>query len=103
VLALTADSVLPLSGAVAIALLVAGLVVAFVVKAVVMKVIGLALTVVMALLIWSQRTELKDCADKVGAGIEAVGTEVDETCRFFGRDVRVKLPGEPDPPPTTTG
>lgn len=99
--ALSSDSVVPLSGAIAIALLVVGLVAAFVLKAVVMKVIGLVLTAALALLLWSQRTELKECADKVAAGVQTAGTEVDTTCRFFGKDIRVTLPGgEPDAPST---
>jgi hypothetical protein len=47
-----------------------------------------ALAVIMgllALLVWTQRTALDECADKVREG----GIGGDTTCSFFGRDVRI--------------
>ena len=38
-----------------------------------------------ALLVWAQRTSLDECADKVREG----GIEVDTTCDFFGREIRI--------------
>jgi len=39
----------------------------------------------LALLVWSQRTSLEECADKVREG----GVQVDTTCSFFGRDINI--------------
>jgi hypothetical protein len=92
VMALTSNSVLPLSAIVAVALLAVGLVIAFVVKAVVMKVLGLVVTVVLALALWSQRAELNSCADKITAGVQDISQAGDISCHFFGRDIDVPLP-----------
>jgi hypothetical protein len=91
-MALTTKSVLPLSALVAVALLVLGLAIAFVIKAVLMKVLGLVITVVLALALWSQRAELNNCADKITAGVQDVSQREDVTCRFFGRDIEVPMP-----------
>jgi hypothetical protein len=44
-----------------------------------------------AVLVWSQRASLDDCADRVRASVEA-GATTDTTCSFFGQDVRVAAP-----------
>ena len=72
------------------ALIVVGLVVLALVSAWVMKEIAqkVALVVVLgllALLVWTQRSSLDECADKVRAG----GLRGDTTCSFFGRDIQI--------------
>ena len=39
----------------------------------------------LALLVWTQRSSLDECADKVREG----GLRVDTTCSFFGRDIKI--------------
>ncbi len=41
----------------------------------------------LALLIWTQRTSLDECADKVK---DAGAANVDTTCSFLGRDVETR-------------
>jgi hypothetical protein len=64
---------------------------AFVVKAVVGKVVTIVLLGGLAVLVWSQRQSLEDCADRVGATLGA-GAVDDTTCTFFGRDVTISSP-----------
>lgn len=49
-------------------------------KAAIAVILGL-----LALLVWSQRASLDECADKVREG----GVQVDTTCSFFGRDINI--------------
>ena len=49
-------------------------------KAAIAVILGL-----LALLVWSQRSSLDECADKVREG----GIQVDTTCSFFGRDINI--------------
>ncbi len=64
---------------------------AFVVKAVVGKVVTIVMLGGLAVLVWSQRQTLQDCADRVGATLGA-GAVDDTTCTFFGRDVTISAP-----------
>jgi hypothetical protein len=92
-LGLTVDGVATTAAIVAIVLLLAGLAIAFFVKAVVMKVLGLVVTIVLALLLWSQRASMQDCADQVAQDVEQSGVgAVEAECSFFGFDVTVKVP-----------
>jgi hypothetical protein len=49
-------------------------------KAAIAVILGL-----LAILVWSQRASLDECADKVREG----GVRGDTTCSFFGRDVTI--------------
>ena len=74
------------------------------VKHVVTKVLTVAVLLALAFIVYSQRTELVDCADSVNATL-AAGLEPDTTCTFFGQDVTI--PGRttllgPDSTTTTT-
>lgn len=75
---------------VVVALLLAA-VTAFVVKAVVGKVVTIVVLGGLAVLVWSQRQTLQDCADRVGETLGA-GAVDDMTCTFFGRDVTITAP-----------
>lgn len=78
------------------------------VKQVVTKVLTVGILLAIAGLVWSQRTELTDCADDVRASWTTTGTTgvtADTMCTFFGQDVTI--PGRPaiispDAPTTTT-
>lgn len=60
---------------------------AVVVKAIVTKLILVAVLVAAAVGVWSQRSNLQDCADRARAG---VGTG-SVSCTFFGRNVTLDL------------
>jgi len=82
--------------AVAVAILIA-LAAVWLVKQVVTKVLSVGILLAIAGLVWSQRTELTDCADDVTAAwtvAGATGVSDDTTCTFFGRDVTI--PGRPE-------
>lgn len=45
----------------------------------------------LALLVWTQRASLQECADKVRAAGTAINDpSVDTTCSFLGRDIEIK-------------
>lgn len=94
-------SIYTVTGAILLALAAVWLV-----KQVVTKVLTVAILLAIAGLVWTQRTELTDCADEVRASWTTVapGTSADTMCTFFGQDVTI--PGRPailDPnTPTTT-
>lgn len=58
------------------------------VKQVVTKILTVAVLLALAGLVWSQREELTDCADKVQDQI-AAGMNADTKCTFFSREVTI--------------
>jgi hypothetical protein len=62
---------------------------AWLMKTVAQKAAVAAILVLLAALVWSQRSSLQQCADKVKAEVRAGGTQVDTTCTFIGRDVKI--------------
>ena len=70
-------------------LVVAMLVVAWVIKKVVGKVIAIVLLGGLALGVWTQRSDLKKCADDVKLNPAGV------TCHFFGSDIHVTPSQQP--------
>jgi hypothetical protein len=84
-------SIYTVAGAILLALAAVWLV-----KQVVTKVLTVAILLAIAGLVWTQRTELTDCADEVQASwttTAGTGATVATTCTFFGQDVTV--PGRP--------
>lgn len=84
-------SIYTIAGAILLALAAVWLV-----KQVITKVLTVAILLAIAGLVWTQRTELTDCADEVRASWTTTGTTgetVDTTCTFFGQDVTI--PGRP--------
>jgi len=81
-------------------LVVAGLIVlalasAWVMKEVMQKVALVVILGLVALLVWTQRASLQECADKVRATRvllpdSDVDSDVDTTCSFLGRDIEVR-------------
>ena len=77
-------------------LVVAGLIVlalasAWLMKAFVQKVALVAILGVLAVLVWSQRAALQDCADDVrDARADVADPGADTTCSFFGRDIEIR-------------
>jgi len=82
--------------AVAATTLVVGAILAFwLLKTIIQKVVVAVLLGLLAFAVWSQRTALVDCADKVEASYERVGTSVtidDTECSFFGMSVTISDP-----------
>ena len=82
--------------AVAATILVVGAILAFwLLKTIIQKVAVAVLLGLLAFAVWSQRTALVDCADKVEASYERVGTSVtidDTECSFFGMSVTISDP-----------
>jgi len=64
---------------------------AWIVNAIVSKLLTVAVLGALALVVWSQRASLDDCADDVRASLQAAATD-DATCTFFGRDVTIRAP-----------
>ena len=58
---------------------------AWIMKEITQKVILVAIVGLVALLVWTQRSSLDECADKVREG----GVRGDNTCSFFGQDIRI--------------
>lgn len=75
------------------------------VKQVVTKVLTVAVLLAIAFLVWSQRSELVDCADNVRTTLQA-GAFDETTCTFFSQDVKIPgrntLLGPPHATTTTT-
>jgi hypothetical protein len=91
VFALDLETVRNVALLVVVVVVVVALVGAFIVKAIVGKIVSIVLFGGLAVLVWSQRQSLQDCADRVG-GTLAAGAVDDTTCTFFGRDVTVSSP-----------
>jgi len=60
-------------------------------KQLVSKLLTIALFGGLALVVWTQRAALDDCADGVLDSLRA-GAVDDATCTFFGRDVTIRSP-----------
>ena len=92
--ALTIDSAKNIGIAVAVALVALMFVMAVVIKNVTTKLITVLLVGGLAFGVWTQRTSLQSCADKVKArGL--LGDTSDVTCSFLGSDINVSVPGAP--------
>jgi uncharacterized membrane protein YfcA len=68
---------------------------AWLMKTIVQKVAVGAVLALLAFAVWSQRTSLQDCADRVTNAFERQGTDVsfiDTDCSFFGFTVTISDP-----------
>ena len=83
--ALTVAQVKTIAFLVVIALLGLALASAWLMKTVAQKAAMGVILALLALLVWTQRSSLDECAQKVREG----GVRGDTTCSFLGRDVRV--------------
>jgi hypothetical protein len=70
---------------VVVALIVAAVASAMLAKAFAQKAALVVILGLLALLVWTQRASLDDCADQVRAN----GPGGDTTCAFFGRDIEI--------------
>lgn len=84
-LALTLDQASTIAAVVVGGLVVLAVIAAWVMKEVTQKITLAVILGLLAVLVWTQRASLQECADKVQAG----GVNVDTTCSFFGRDIEI--------------
>lgn len=84
-LALTLGQAKAVAVLVVVVLLALAVASAWLMKTVAQKVALAVILGLLAVLVWTQRTSLEECADKVRQG----GIQVDTTCDFFGREVRI--------------
>ena len=84
-LALTLGQAKTIGILVVVALVALALISAWIMKTVAQKAALAVILGLLALLVWTQRSSLDECADKVRAG----GVRVDTTCSFFGSDIKI--------------
>lgn len=64
---------------------------AWLMKEVMQKVAFVVILGLLALLVWTQRSSLQECSEKVrAAGATINDADADTTCSFFGRDIEIK-------------
>jgi hypothetical protein len=91
--AMTLETAKNIGIAVAVGLVAIMLVMAVVVKNVTAKLLTIVVVGGMAFGVWTQRSSLQDCADKVKSRT-AVNDRSQVTCSFLGSDIKVApLPG----------
>ena len=100
VLGLTLDQARNIGIAVAVGFVVLAFGAFWLMKTLLQKLLVAGVLVVLAFAVWTQRTALQDCADKVTGNFERVGSNVtvtDTDCSFFGITVTISDPrGEDD-------
>ena len=95
VLAITLEQATTIAVVATTALVVGAILSFWVMKSLAQKLVVAVLLAVLAFAVWSQRTALQDCADKVEANYERVGTAVtvfDTECSFFGTTITISDP-----------
>jgi uncharacterized membrane protein YfcA len=95
VLALTLESAKQLAIAVVVIFGFGALLAAWIMKTIVQKVVTVFVLALLAFAVFTQRTSLQDCADKVQGNFDRVGTNVtvtDTDCSFFGMTITVQDP-----------
>lgn len=95
VLAITFDQAGTIAVVATTGLIIGAIASFWVMKSIVQKIAAAALLGLLAFAVWSQRTALQDCADKVVASYERSGTDVsvaDTECSFFGISVTISDP-----------
>lgn len=88
-LAVTLDQAKSIAAIAVVGLLVLALGSAWIMKTVAQKVALVTILALLAVVVWSQRSSLQECADKVRAEARTQVTSVDTTCTFFGQDITI--------------
>lgn len=94
-LALSLDTATNIAVGVAVAFVVGAVVSLWIMQSIVQKLAVFAVLGLLAFAVWSQRTALQDCADKVQDSFRRAGTDVsvvDTECTFFGFTVTISDP-----------
>ena len=68
---------------------------AMIIKNITTKLIGVLLMAGLALGVWTQRTNLQDCAKRAQERYDA-GVAGDLTCKFFGTDITIDEDDDPN-------
>lgn len=84
-LALTLGQAKSIAVVVVVVLVAGALASAWIMKTIMQKLALAVILVLLALLVWSQRSALDECAQQVREG----GIRGDTTCSFLGRDVQI--------------
>jgi uncharacterized membrane protein YfcA len=95
VLALTLETAKQLAIAVVVIFVVGAFLAAWMMKTIVQKLATVFVLGLLAFAVFTQRTSLQDCADKVQGNFERIGIDVtvtDTDCSFFGATITVKDP-----------
>ena len=87
--ALSLESAKTVAIVIAIAFVAFAVISAWLIKNVTMKIVSILVLVGLGLGVWTQRSNLQDCADRAKAKVEAGLGEGTVTCTFFGSDVSV--------------
>lgn len=87
-LALSVDTAKNIAVALAVGFVVLSVVSAVLVKKLVTKLVLVVLLVTAALAVWSQRSNLQDCANRAKDRVTGSGTTVE--CTFFGSGIAVR-------------
>ncbi|HAP75070.1 MAG TPA: hypothetical protein DCR14_03215 [Acidimicrobiaceae bacterium] len=86
-LALSLETAKTIAVVVLLAFLAIGVVSAWIIKNITMKLITVGIMAALALGVWTQRSNLQNCADEARANVSAGTTKV--SCTFFGTDVEI--------------
>jgi hypothetical protein len=95
VIAITPEQATTSAIVVTTALAVAAVLSFWVMRSIAQKLLVAVLLGLLAFAVWSQRTSLQDCVDKVEANYERVGVAVevaDTECSFFGLTITISDP-----------
>ncbi|MCE9622052.1 MAG: hypothetical protein K8R99_06900 [Actinomycetia bacterium] len=87
--ALSLQSAKTVAIVIAVAFLAFAVISAWVIKNITMKIISIVLLVGLGLGVWTQRTNLQDCADNAKTKVENGIDKGSITCEFFGTEVSV--------------
>ena len=94
-LALSLDAAKNAAIVAVVVFLVGSIAAAWIMKTIIQKVATAAVLLLLAFAVFTQRTSLQDCADKVKGAVGRDGTSVtltDTDCSFFGTTITVKDP-----------
>ena len=91
---MTVESAKNIGIGVAVVLLGFMVLMGWLVKNLVTKLLSILLLGGLAFGVWTQRSSLQDCASQVKARA-AVGNTSDVTCKFLGSDIKVSVPSVP--------
>ncbi|MFT4656686.1 MAG: Na+-translocating ferredoxin:NAD+ oxidoreductase RnfA subunit [Candidatus Aldehydirespiratoraceae bacterium] len=100
-IALTLSDAKNIAIAVAAVFAVGSVASAWIMKTILQKVAVAAVLAALAFAVWTQRTSLQDCADKVKNAYELDGvnpTLIDTDCSFFGVTITISDPRNNDEP-----
>jgi len=98
VLAITLDEAQNIAVGLVVVFAVGAIAAAWIMKTIMQKLAVAVVLAVLAFAVWTQRTSLQDCADKVIDAYEFDGrnpTIIDTDCSFFGTTITISDPRNP--------